>query len=144
MTSQSMLHLEPHQNPKNQRDVHLNQQKEEVSSNKIAAIQAQKAPSLGVTVSSRTIRRLLVEGHLGAWRPLRVLLLPPTHQRFHLEWCRTQGNWTAVEWNQVVFSEESRFNLSSEDSHVRVWRARGERALILPLLYRDTPLPQPV
>ncbi|GFV49654.1 transposable element Tcb2 transposase [Trichonephila clavipes] len=28
-------------------------------------------------------------------------------------WCRGQGNWTAAEWNQVVFSDESRFNLSS-------------------------------
>ncbi|GFT04040.1 transposable element Tcb2 transposase [Trichonephila clavipes] len=43
------------------------------------------------------------------------------------EWCCTQGNWTAAEWNQVVFSDESRFNLSSDDNRVRVWRPRGER-----------------
>ncbi|GFU32425.1 transposable element Tcb2 transposase [Trichonephila clavipes] len=36
------------------------------------------------------------------------------------------GNWTAAEWNQVVFSDESRFNLSSDDNRVRVWRPRGE------------------
>ncbi|GFV66058.1 transposable element Tcb2 transposase [Trichonephila clavipes] len=28
---------------------------------------------------------------------------------------------------QVIFSDESRFNLSSEDNRVRVWRPRGER-----------------
>ncbi|GFT79346.1 transposable element Tcb1 transposase [Trichonephila clavipes] len=44
-----------------------------------------------------------------------------------LEWCRARENWTAAEWNQVVFSDESRFNLSSDDNHVRVWRPRGER-----------------
>ncbi|GFX16394.1 transposable element Tcb2 transposase [Trichonephila clavipes] len=31
------------------------------------------------------------------------------------------------EWNQVVFSEESRFNISSDDNRVCVWRPRGER-----------------
>ncbi|GFY35123.1 transposable element Tcb2 transposase [Trichonephila clavipes] len=73
-----------------------------------AAIQTQVAPSLGTPVSSRTIRRHLAEGHLGSRRPLRVLLLTPTHRRLRLEWCRAQGNWTAAEWNQVVFSNESR------------------------------------
>ncbi|GFW66012.1 transposable element Tcb1 transposase [Trichonephila clavipes] len=31
------------------------------------------------------------------------------------------------EWNKVVFSDESRFNLSSDDNRVRVWRPRGKR-----------------
>ncbi|GFX80764.1 transposable element Tcb2 transposase [Trichonephila clavipes] len=43
------------------------------------------------------------------------------------QWCRARGNWTAVEWNQVVFSDESRFILSSADNRVRLWRPRGER-----------------
>ncbi|GFX15013.1 transposable element Tcb2 transposase [Trichonephila clavipes] len=32
-----------------------------------------------------------------------------------------------TEWNQVFFSDESRFNLSSDDNRVRVWRPHGER-----------------
>ncbi|GFY32372.1 transposable element Tcb2 transposase [Trichonephila clavipes] len=40
-----------------------------------AAIQAPVAPSLGVPVFSRTIRRHLAEVHLGSRRPLRVLPL---------------------------------------------------------------------
>ncbi|GFV53548.1 HTH_Tnp_Tc3_2 domain-containing protein [Trichonephila clavipes] len=39
----------------------------------------------------------------------------------------TQGNWTAEEYNKVIFSGESRFNLSSADNSVRVWRPRGKR-----------------
>ncbi|GFT76310.1 HTH_Tnp_Tc3_2 domain-containing protein [Trichonephila clavipes] len=61
-----------------------------------AAIQA-----LGAHVSSRTIRRHLAERHLSSQRPLRVLPLTPTHRRLRLEWCRSRGNWTAAEWNQV-------------------------------------------
>ncbi|GFU85422.1 transposable element Tcb2 transposase [Trichonephila clavipes] len=32
----------------------------------------------------------------------------------------------AAEWNHVVFSDEPRFNFSSDDNCVRVWRPRGE------------------
>ncbi|GFV51020.1 transposable element Tcb1 transposase [Trichonephila clavipes] len=90
----------------------------------MATIQVQVAPSH--PVSSRTIRRPLAEGHLGSRRPLRVLPLTPTYRRLHLEWCRARGNLTAAEWIQVVFSDESRFNLSCDDNHVHVWRHRGE------------------
>ncbi|GFT32311.1 transposable element Tcb2 transposase [Trichonephila clavipes] len=90
-------------------------------------IQTQVAPSLGAPVSSPTVRRPLAEGHLESRCPLRVLPLTPTHRRLRLEECHAQGNWTAVEWSQVVFSDEARFNLSIDDNGVRVWRALGER-----------------
>ncbi|GFY23803.1 uncharacterized protein TNCV_3535971 [Trichonephila clavipes] len=91
----------------------------------------------------------MVEGYLGSRRPLCVLPLTHTHRRLRLEWCRSRGNWTATEWNQVVFSDarvrererESRFNPSSDDNRVHVWRP-VVNASILPLLYSDTPLPQ--
>ncbi|GFX88851.1 transposable element Tcb2 transposase [Trichonephila clavipes] len=93
------------------------------------------------TVSSRTIRRRLVEGHLTSRCPSRVLPLTPTHRRLRLEWCRARGNQTAAEWNQVVFSDESRFNLSSDDNRVHVCRPRDER-LNPAFVYSHTPLPQ--
>ncbi|GFW52542.1 transposable element Tcb2 transposase [Trichonephila clavipes] len=92
-----------------------------------AAIQEQVAPSLGTPVSFRTIRRRLAKGHLGSLRPLRELPLTPTHRCLRLKWCHARENWTVLEWNQIVFSDESRFNLSSDDNRVHVWRPRGER-----------------
>ncbi|GFT38951.1 transposable element Tcb2 transposase [Trichonephila clavipes] len=44
------------------------------------------------------------------------------------------------EWNQVVFNDESRFNLSSDDNRVRVWRPRGERLNPTFALQRHTAL----
>ncbi|GFV85857.1 transposable element Tcb2 transposase [Trichonephila clavipes] len=91
------------------------------------AIQAQVAPSLDAPVSPRTIRIRLAEGHLGSWRPLCELpLKSPPRRHLLLEWCCTRGNWTGAELNQVVFSEESRFNLICNDNQVRVWRPSGE------------------
>ncbi|GFU28736.1 transposable element Tcb2 transposase [Trichonephila clavipes] len=72
-------------------------------------------------------------------RPILVLPLTPTHQRLRLEWRRAPGNWTAAEWNQIVFSDKSRFNLSSDGNHVRVWRPRGDRLNPSLALQRLTP-----
>ncbi|GFY07808.1 transposable element Tcb2 transposase [Trichonephila clavipes] len=91
------------------------------------AFEAHVTPSLGAHVSSGTIRRRLGEGHLGLWRPLRVLFLTPTHRRLRLKWCHARGNKTITELNQVVFSDESKFNLRSDDNRLCVWRPRGER-----------------
>ncbi|GFW55725.1 transposable element Tcb2 transposase [Trichonephila clavipes] len=91
------------------------------------AIQEHVAPSIGASVSSRTIRRRLAEGHLGSRHPLTVLPFAlPSHCSLLLEWCHAQGNWTVAEWYQVAFSDEFRFNLSSDDNRVRVWRPRVE------------------
>ncbi|GFW06472.1 HTH_Tnp_Tc3_2 domain-containing protein [Trichonephila clavipes] len=50
-----------------------------------AAIQAQVPPSLEASVSSQTVRRRLVEGHLGSRCSLRVLPLTKTHRRLCLQ-----------------------------------------------------------
>ncbi|GFW54497.1 putative DD41D transposase [Trichonephila clavipes] len=70
--------------------------------------------------------------------PLRVLPVTPTHRRVRLELCRTRGNWTAAEWTQVIFSDESRFNLSRVDNRVRVWRPSDERPSPVFALQRHT------
>ncbi|GFU37913.1 transposable element Tcb2 transposase [Trichonephila clavipes] len=106
------------------------------------AIQAQVAPSVGVPVSSRTIRTRLDQGHLGWRHSLRVLPLTPTHRCLLLKWCRARRNWTAAEWNQVVFRDESGLNLSNDDNRVRVWRPRGELLNPVHLFYSGTSLIQ--
>ncbi|GFW47709.1 transposable element Tcb1 transposase [Trichonephila clavipes] len=35
--------------------------------------------------------------------------------------------WNVTDWQNVVFSDESRFVLGTDDNHVRVWRHPGER-----------------
>ncbi|GFX78714.1 HTH_Tnp_Tc3_2 domain-containing protein [Trichonephila clavipes] len=98
------------------------------------AIQVQVAPTIGAPVSSRTIRMRLTEGHLGSWHPIRVLPLTPTHRHLRLELCRVRGNWTAAEWNQVVFSDESD-SISAVMTIVFVCGDPVVNASILPLLY---------
>ncbi|UYV73358.1 Transposase [Cordylochernes scorpioides] len=75
----------------------------------------------------RTISRRLVANGLHSCRPLRRLPLTPPNRRQRLEWCRARSTWM-TEWHRVVFSDESRFCLSSDSRRVRVWRRRGERS----------------
>ncbi|GFT11069.1 transposable element Tcb1 transposase [Trichonephila clavipes] len=80
----------------------------------------------------------LAEVHLGSRYPLRVLPLRPNYQCLHLKWCHARGNWTAAEWNPVVFRNDFRFNPSSDDNRVRVWRPRGELLIPAFALQRHT------
>ncbi|UYV74251.1 hypothetical protein LAZ67_11002616 [Cordylochernes scorpioides] len=65
------------------------------------------------SISTRTISRRLVANGLHSCRPLRRLPLTPPNRRQRLEWCRARSTWM-TEWHRVVFSDESRFCLSSD------------------------------
>ncbi|UYV83509.1 hypothetical protein LAZ67_23001272 [Cordylochernes scorpioides] len=83
--------------------------------------------TLDHSISTRTISRRLVANGLHSCRPLRRLPLTPPNRRQRLEWCRARSTWM-TEWHRVVFSDESRFCLSSDSRRVRVWLRRGERS----------------
>ncbi|GFU55718.1 HTH_Tnp_Tc3_2 domain-containing protein [Trichonephila clavipes] len=44
-----------------------------------------------------------------------------------LKWCREHGNWTVSDWGNVMFVNESRFALETDDKHIRIWRKQGTR-----------------
>ncbi|UYV67997.1 hypothetical protein LAZ67_5002746 [Cordylochernes scorpioides] len=89
------------------------------------------------TEKGRTISRRLVANGLHSCRPLRRLPLTPPNRRQRLEWCRARSTWM-TEWHRVVFSDESRFCLSSDSRRVRVWCRRGERSNPAAIVERPT------
>ncbi|UYV68012.1 Transposase [Cordylochernes scorpioides] len=93
--------------------------------------------TLDHSISTRTISRRLVANGLHSCRPLRRLPLTPPNRRQRLEWCRARSTWM-TEWHRVVFSDESRFCLSSDSRRVRVWRLRGERSNPAAIVERPT------
>ncbi|GFV74594.1 transposable element Tcb2 transposase [Trichonephila clavipes] len=46
--------------------------------------------------------------------------------------------WNVTDWQKVVFSDESRFVLGTDDNHVRVWGRPGERYNFLHTVLRHT------
>jgi len=78
-------------------------------------------------ISAATVRRRLRSRQLQARRPCRGPVLNRVNRRNRLRWCRQHQHWTQQQWSRVIFSDESRFCLSSADGRERVWRRRGER-----------------
>ncbi|GFW61305.1 transposable element Tcb1 transposase [Trichonephila clavipes] len=59
------------------------------------------------------------------------------HRRLLRQWCDERRIWVA-EWNEVVFTDESRICLQHHDGRIRVWRYRGERMLNSCVMHRHT------
>ena len=80
-------------------------------------------------VCAQTIRnRLRTQRRpIRARRPYTGGILTLRHRRARLGWARAHRNWRRRDWNTVLFSDESRFNLSHADGRVRVYRRKGER-----------------
>ncbi|GFU17196.1 transposable element Tcb2 transposase [Trichonephila clavipes] len=71
--------------------------------------------------------RRLHGGGLFARRPVRCVPLTPAHRRRRSLWCREHRNWRDNEWGRVLFTDESRFSLSSDSHRILIWRERGNR-----------------
>ncbi|GFT04841.1 transposable element Tcb1 transposase [Trichonephila clavipes] len=85
-------------------------------------------PQCTTSLSARTIRRSLQQSGLSARRPLLNLPLTQNHRFLRRQLCDERRMW-AAEWNEVVFTDESRIYLQHHDGRIRVWRHRGERML---------------
>ncbi|GFU23573.1 transposable element Tcb1 transposase [Trichonephila clavipes] len=82
---------------------------------------------VGVAIVPQTISRQLAEANLKSKRPFRALPLTPEHQQLRLQWCQARSMWNVTDWQKVVFSDESRFILGTDDNRVWVWRRPGEQ-----------------
>lgn len=60
-------------------------------------------------------------------RPYIGPILSQRHRTARLNWTQLHYRWRRAQWNRIVFTDESRFNLSHHDGRVRVYRRRGER-----------------
>ncbi|GFY33534.1 transposable element Tc1 transposase [Trichonephila clavipes] len=81
----------------------------------------------GRPISRFTVARRLHGGGLFARRPVRCVPLTPAHRRRRSLWCREHRNWRDNEWGRVLFTDESRFSLSSDSHRILIWRERGSR-----------------
>ncbi|GFU45939.1 transposable element Tcb2 transposase [Trichonephila clavipes] len=79
----------------------------------------------GKQISQKTVARRLRGGGLYARRPVVYVPLTRQHRTARLQWCREHHNWTEQDWACVLFSDESRFSLSSDCRRQLIWRESG-------------------
>ncbi|GFU09200.1 transposable element Tc1 transposase [Trichonephila clavipes] len=91
----------------------------------------------GRPISRFTVARRLHGGGLFARRPVRCVPLTPAHRRRRSLWCREHRNWRDNEWGRVLFTDETRFSLSSDSHRILIWRERGSRNHPSNIIERD-------
>ncbi|GFV70715.1 transposable element Tcb2 transposase [Trichonephila clavipes] len=79
----------------------------------------------GKQISRKTVARRLRGRGLYARRPVVCVPLTRQHRTARLQWCREHHNWTEQDWACVLFSDESRFSLSSDYRRQLIWRESG-------------------
>ncbi|KAI3352615.1 hypothetical protein L3Q82_005540 [Scortum barcoo] len=66
-----------------------------------------------------------------------VVLTAAQHRAGRLAFAREHQDWQIRHWRPVLFTDESRFTLSTCDRRDRVWRRRGERSAACNILQHD-------
>ncbi|GFX54241.1 transposable element Tcb1 transposase [Trichonephila clavipes] len=94
------------------------------------------AQATGRPISRFTVARRLHGGGLFARRPVRCVPLTPAHRRRRFLWCREHRNWRDNEWGRVLFTDESRFSLSSDSHRILIWSESA--AIIQKIIERDS------
>ncbi|GFX46861.1 transposable element Tc1 transposase [Trichonephila clavipes] len=96
-----------------------------------------KTQATGRPISRFTLARRMHGGGLFARRPVRCVPLTPAHRRRRSLWCREHRNWRDNEWGRVLFTDESRFSLSSDSHRILIWRERESRNHPSNIIERD-------
>ncbi|GBE84304.1 hypothetical protein SCP_0602820 [Sparassis crispa] len=88
----------------------------------VADLQRSYFPNVG----PKTLRRAMrTNGLISAVRR-RVPFLTKKHRRARLIWARALQGWTEREWERIIFSDESKFNLIHSDGRAWCWRRVGD------------------
>jgi transposase len=82
--------------------------------------------SLNIVSSAETIRRLIKSNGMKVYSRRKKPLLRRTHIQKRLAFARRHKNWTISQWNRVIFSDESKFNLFGSDGRSFCWRFPNE------------------
>lgn len=85
------------------------------------------AEQLQLKLSSRTVRRRLREANLFAHRPAKKPLISIKNRKARLNFARRFQRWSSSDWEKVLWSDESKFNLFSSDGIRYVRRPHGQR-----------------
>ncbi|GFT52294.1 transposable element Tcb2 transposase [Trichonephila clavipes] len=88
-------------------------------------------------ISRFTVAGRLHVGGLFARRPVRCVPLTPAHRRRRSLWCREHLNWRDNDWGRVLFTDESRFSLSSDSHRILIWGEQGCRNHPSNIIERD-------
>ena len=90
------------------------------------SLQSDLQCGIGVQISDQTVRNRLHSSKLRSQCSFVGLILTRRHRVARRAFAREHQSWQVRHWRPVLFSDESRFNLSGSYGRVGVWRSTGE------------------
>ena len=76
--------------------------------------------------SKRLVKRILQEYGLKSCKRKRKPFVSLKTRSYRLKWAKAMLEWPVSNWEDVVFSDESRFGLKNDSGVLRVWRTTNE------------------
>uniref|UniRef100_A0AAZ3S5X3 Transposase Tc1-like domain-containing protein n=1 Tax=Oncorhynchus tshawytscha TaxID=74940 RepID=A0AAZ3S5X3_ONCTS len=73
------------------------------------------------SISAQTVHNRLRETGLRACRPVVRQVLTRHHRQHRRLWAQAHRRWTRQDWQEVLFSDVSRFCLTRDDGRIRVY-----------------------
>ena len=82
---------------------------------------------LELQISNRTVRRRANDAKLFSRIPAKKSLTSFKNRKLTLAFAEAHQNWTVDQWKNILFSDESKYNLFGSDGKKRVWRPKNTR-----------------
>ncbi|GBO09857.1 hypothetical protein AVEN_14774-1 [Araneus ventricosus] len=81
----------------------------------------------GTRDSTKTVRNRLYHVGLYARRLIVCISLTAGHRAARRRWAQEHLRWGRAVWSNVLFTDESRFIVQSDNRRIIIWRERGTR-----------------
>jgi transposase len=88
-----------------------------------AQINCSRQSPVSVTTVKERLHEVGLYGRVAVKKPL----LRPQNKKKRLEWAKQHQNWTINQWNRMLWSDESKFEVFGSKRRVFVRRSAGER-----------------
>ena len=72
---------------------------------------------INIIASEKTIRQTLHSKNVYGRKAVKKPLISDVNRKKRLYWCHSRKNWSSSEWDKIIFSDESRFELFQNDSN---------------------------
>lgn len=82
---------------------------------------------LNLPISVRSIQRRILNHGLRARRPAKKPLVSEVNRQKRLDFAKQHKDWTPTQWRNVLFTDESKFNMKGADGNLRVRRPPKSR-----------------
>ena len=80
----------------------------------------------GRRITTHIVRNRLHDAQLHSRRPWRGPSLKPRNHTARYRWAQQHAEWTPRNWHHVVFTDECRICLQTDNRRLRVWRQLGQ------------------